>query len=144
MEIVLLLVALLSTTTMTLFSYLISASFRDLYKEPVLLEYVMSELKMKISYAKMEILGWALHYLIGLVFILAYIIPVWLGYYAINWITGILFGCIIGLLGVLSWKMLFKLTKKTPIAHPLIYYIQLFFAHIIFGLSTVAIYILVS
>jgi hypothetical protein len=141
METLLLLTAtFLATSAMTAFSYMVSESFRDLYKEPVLLEYVMSGLKLKLRNTQKAILGWCIHYLIGLLFVLGYFILMWLGYIEINWLSGLAFGIIIGIIGILGWKIMFGVSGRMPIVSPSLYYLQLFFAHIIFAFTTVAAY----
>jgi hypothetical protein len=141
METLLLLTAtFLATTAMTGFSYMVSESFRDLYKEPVLLEYVMSGLKIKLSKAQKAIASWCLHYFIGLLFVLGYFALMWMGYIEVNLLTGLAFGTIIGMVGIIGWKIMFSASGRLPIVSPSLYYIQLFFAHIIFALTTVGVY----
>lgn len=142
MELLLLfLAAFLSTTTMTLFSYAISASFRDLYKEPVLLQFVLSQLDIEMCSKTERIMGWLIHYFIGLVFVVGYLIPIELGWYQISWVSGLVFGILIGLTGIIGWKIMFWLSGHEPMSQPLIYYTQLLFAHIIFGITTAAVYL---
>lgn len=138
MDLLLLLIAtLLSTTAMTLFSYAVSAAFRDLYKEPVLLDYLMHRYRIRIGEREKTVAAWLLHYFLGLVFVIGYLIPLQLGYYRNSWVSGIVFGILIGLIGIVGWKIMFRLAGRTPIANPTLYYVQLFLAHIVFGLTTV-------
>ena len=141
MEIIILLTAtLFSTTTMTLFSYAMSKSFCDLYKEPVLLEYVLTGLDIDMGKNQKAITGWLIHYFIGLLFVIGYFIPIAEGWYMVTWSSGLVFGALIGFIGILGWKVMFRVSGKMPMANPSVYYLQLFFAHIIFGLTTVAVY----
>ena len=66
--------ALVGTTMMTIFSYLISVGFQKLYKEPVLLKYLL--LKAGASLTKKETAagGWILHYAIGILFAVLFIL----------------------------------------------------------------------
>ena len=63
---------LLATSAMTLFSYIISAGFRELYKEPVLLAFLMTSFDFKLSTRQKVIFAWCLHYLIGLLFVVSF------------------------------------------------------------------------
>ena len=62
---------LIATTAMTLFSYAISKTFHDQYKEPVLLSYVLDNIPTKNS-TFFDFTGWLIHYIIGFLFISIY------------------------------------------------------------------------
>ncbi|WP_394775634.1 hypothetical protein [Flavobacterium sp.] len=68
----LLIVSIAATSAMTLFSYAASASFRELYKEPVLLTFMLTKLNIEVQPKAKATLAWLLHYFIGLLFVLAY------------------------------------------------------------------------
>lgn len=135
-------ISVIATSAMTLFSYIISEKFKKLYKEPVLLEYLMTSFSFKLSEKQKAILSWLIHYLIGLIFAVVYYLPVWfsLGWYKITLTSGIIFGCIIGIIGIISWHIMFRLSPEHPPVNPKGYFLQLFFAHIIFGITTVGFY----
>ncbi|WP_281310189.1 hypothetical protein [Flavobacterium flavigenum] len=61
-----------ATSAMTLFSYAVSASFRELYKEPVLLTFLLKQLKINVSNKGKATLAWLLHYFIGFIFVYTY------------------------------------------------------------------------
>ncbi len=132
--------ALVGTTMMTIFSYLISVGFQKLYKEPVLLKYLL--LKSGASLTKKETAagGWILHYAIGIFFIATYHFLWKLDCIALTWLNGLFLGIASGIVGVLGWFIMFKISNfKSDIGFTG-YYIQLLFAHIIFALSAVAVY----
>lgn len=133
-----LITTLASTTTMTLFSYVVSASFKDLYKEPVLLQYVMDRLSIEPDKKYQAFIGWFLHYFIGLLFVTAYFILAWLDFYKITWLSGIIFGAIGGIIGIIGWAIMFRVSGRIPVIHPSAYFMQLFIAHLIFGLTSIA------
>ncbi|WP_228515158.1 MULTISPECIES: hypothetical protein [unclassified Flavobacterium] len=138
----LLIVSITATSTMTLFSYAVSKNFRELYKEPVLLSLVLSKLKLETAPKTENVLGWILHYIIGFLFVLAYhflwshnILPV-------SILSALLLGSISGIIGILGWMLIFKLSNHKPAIDFKGYYIQLFLAHVIFGLTATAVYAL--
>ena len=64
--------AFIGTTVMTAFSYLISASFKKLFSEPALINYVVSLSKIQLKPRLGSVLGWIVHYAIGTLFVIAY------------------------------------------------------------------------
>ena len=133
-----------ATSLMTLFSYAVSASARELYKEPVLLTYILSSLKIEVSAQIKTFLAWLLHYLIGLAFVLAYHY-LWLhDIIEMSWPAAFVLGAASGIIGILGWVFLFKIVPQKPNIDIKGYYVQLFFAHIIFGIAAFMIYKLFS
>ena len=132
--------SIVATSIMTLFSYVISASARKLYKEPVLLTYILTSLKIEISLQTKIILGWVVHYLIGLFFVLIYH---WLWLYnivAMSWSAAFILGILSGIIGILSWALLFAIVPKKVNIDFKGYYVQLFTVHIIFTVVAFIIY----
>lgn len=137
-----LLATIAATSAMTLFSYVISASFRELYKEPVLLTYLLNQLKIDVSVKLKANLAWLLHYFIGFIFVLIYHF-LWINnILQLSLLIAVLLGSISGIIGITGWMILFKLTDYKPSIDFKGYYIQLFFAHIIFGLVAALFYYL--
>jgi len=127
-------------TLMTAFSYLVSESFRKLFTEPVLLNYVIRRLEIPAKPSRDGILGWTIHYAIGLAFVLAY---EWFwGRNRINdgWPAALILGCISGVIGILGWMLIFRLPHKAPQVDFRSYYIQLFIAHIVFALTATGVH----
>lgn len=127
---------LAATSLMTAFSYLISKAFRELYKEPVLLQFLMTRFHFNLSLSVKTIAGWIIHYTIGLFFVIAWYIFWNLEVFEPTWLSGLIYGCIIGIIGIGGWVFLFMLADYKPRIDFKGYYLQLFFAHIIFGLTT--------
>ncbi|KAF2080150.1 hypothetical protein DMA14_16805 [Flavobacterium sharifuzzamanii] len=125
---------------MTLFSYAMSKKFRELYKEPVLLGYAIDRMKIKIAAEKAKILGWISHYAIGFLFVLGYHF-LWLDYPELLSPQGVLLlGAASGILGILSWMFIFEMTQYNPQIDVKGYYIQLFFAHMLFAITARVLY----
>lgn len=123
-----------ATSMMTLFSYVVSASARKLYKEPVLLTYLLTVLDIEVSQQLKIILAWILHYIIGLAFVVGYHF-LWI-YNIVEMSRPIAFllGAISGIIGILGWVGMFALSPKKPNIDFTGYYLQLFAAHVIFGI----------
>lgn len=136
----LIITAVAATTAMTLFSYTISASFRKLYKEPVLLTYILTQLKAELSPKVKTILAWLIHYSIGLIFVIIYHF-LWIHtILKLTFFNGLLLGMVSGIVGIISWMILFKIADYKPDIDFKGYYIQLFFAHVLFGITATLVY----
>ena len=129
-----------ATSAMTLFSYVISASFRELYKEPVLLTYLLTKFHVEVSTQTKTFLAWLLHYIIGLLFVIAYHFLWAYNIVEFSWRIALLFGAISGIIGILGWIILFEIVPQKPNIDFKGYYLQLFFAHVIFGLTAFWVY----
>jgi riboflavin transporter FmnP len=136
------LATLLGTTVMTLFSYIISEAFRKLFKEPVLLNILIDRAGIaEIHDSRKNIIGWVLHFLVGLLFVIIYDrIWAWTTLEP-SWTTGLIFGAVSGLVGIGAWMTMFAIHPREPRIHFKEYYLQLFFAHILFGLGATAVYL---
>ncbi|WP_264537446.1 hypothetical protein [Flavobacterium sp. N1736] len=129
-----------ATSLMTLFSYAVSASTRELYKEPVLLTYIFTKFHIEVSPKTKNILAWLLHYIIGLLFVIAYHYLWFYNIFEFSWRVAFLFGAISGIIGILGWIVLFEIVPQKPNIDFKGYYTQLFFAHVIFGLVAFFVY----
>lgn len=135
---------LAATSTMTLFSYLVSAAAREVYKEPLLLTYVLSFLHINVSPTTKSILAWALHYFIGLLFVIGYHILWTNGIMEISWSSTFILGACIGIIGIVGWMILFSIIPQKPNIDYKGYYIQLFIAHLIFSITTFLVYTFIN
>jgi len=129
-----------ATSVMTLFSYVVSASFRELYKEPVLLTYVLTKLRLEVSQKTKNILAWLIHYAIGFGFVIIYHYLWYNNIAEFSWRIALLFGALSGITGIIGWIILFKITPQNPNIDYKGYYLQLFIAHIFFGLTAFLVY----
>lgn len=136
----LLIVSIIATAAMTSFSCFMSKQFQELYKEPVLLSFVLSKLKMELSVKSEKILGWLLHFLIGFLFVLAYYVLWVKDILPISTLSALLLGAISGIIGITCWMFIFKMSNHQPHIDFKGYYLQLFFAHIIFAIIATAFY----
>jgi hypothetical protein len=126
--------AAIATTTMTLFSYIVSKKEKENFKEPKLLGDFVERtvpIHQKSSYP----LGWFMHYLTGIAF--AGIYRTLLNYKTIQpgMKDGAIYGFLAGGAGVLTWNTLFKTHPNPPQTDRKEFYAQLIVAHVIFGVT---------
>ena len=103
----------------------------------MLLKYILIKLNLNISDRLKEILAWLIHYAIGFVFVLSYYF-LW-QYQVVEYsiINGFILGAISGIIGIIGWIIMLKLSGFNKKAEDEGYYIQLFIAHIIFGIAAI-------
>ncbi|WP_348822218.1 hypothetical protein [Flavobacterium aestuarii] len=135
-----LIVSIAATSAMTLFRYAISTKHSEIYKEPVLLTYLFSQLKSGLSIGSKKTLGWLMHFSIGFIFVLTYHLLWRYKILDFSVISSILLGFISGITGVLSMAIIFKIIKYTLTIDFKSYYIKTFIAYLIFTLYAAAVY----
>ncbi|MCV2483608.1 hypothetical protein OD917_01635 [Flavobacterium sp. SH_e] len=136
----LLLISIGATSAMTWFSYAMSKSFRELYKEPVLLSFALKKTNISLSEESQNTWGWLIHYIIGFLFVMGYHVLWVKNILPISPLSALILGVISGVIGILSWVIIFKMANHQPPIDFKGYYIQLFFAHIIFAATATALY----
>lgn len=126
--------ALVGTSFMTAFSYVISESRKKQFREPELLNKLVRRLPISgISPTKKGATGWVLHYVVGFMFN-AFFDRIWQkSILKINTKSGLTLGAIFGLFGILIWKLTFKFHPNPPNINLKEFFYQLFIAHLIFG-----------
>lgn len=126
-----------ATNIMTTYSYLVSISFKKLFREPVFLNFVLEGAGISPKGKWKKFSAWLAHYLIGFAFVLIYE-AIW-RYTDIKFgfVSGICFGIVSGLVGVSSWRLCYRLPDGKPHVPSKEYAIQLFFGHVIFAVAVV-------
>lgn len=132
--------SIFGTIIMTAFSYFISERFNELFKEPVLLNLVVASFKIELEPKRKSYFGWFVHFLIGVIFVIAYHLIWKYSDFDPTWFCGLIFGIISGFIGIVSWHFMFKMGENPPKIKFKEYYLQLFIAHILFALTVVAVY----
>jgi len=130
---------------MTLFSVIWGKTTNNLFSEPHLLAQIINKVySKKIPFRKALLMGWILHFIIGFIF---------LGLYEFLWfvfslekliLMSIPFGLLSGFIGVLGWKILYKIVDYDTRFSHLHYYIHLIFAHVVFSVTAVLVHIKVE
>jgi len=129
----------MATTLMTLFSYMVALLVAQPFKEPFLLAVLLNKFKVTDNTTN-RVIGWILHYVLGLLFVLFFEVLLQMKWLSISWSSALIYGVVIGILGILGWKILFHVTNKKPKMNYTGYYTQLFIAHVIFAFTMVACY----
>lgn len=126
-----------ATNIMTTYSYLVSISFKELFREPIMLNFILDGAGINLKGRFKKFSAWLAHYLIGLAFVLIYE-AVW-RYTNIEFgfTSGICFGIISGLIGVSAWRLCYRLPDGKRHVPSKEYAIQLFFGHVIFAVAVV-------
>ena len=125
-----------ATSCMTGFSYLFSTLLNENFKEPVLL----TDLLGKVFNVELPIwVGWVVHYLTGILFLLLVMAAYSFTNVSISVQWGIIYGCILGGIGIFMWKALYKLANTDPPTHTRLFHLQLIIAHIFFGMAAIGV-----
>ncbi len=126
--------ALVGTSAMTLFSYLISNKKNKNFREPQVLGQLISRLPVSVSKESAQVAGWGIHYAIGTLFVVCYI-ELWHQTKVKPSLTsGTLLGAGSGLIGVGGWKLMFESHPHPPAKNLKPYFGHLILAHIVFGI----------
>ena len=119
-----------ATSAMTLFSYVVANLTGQQFREPVLLNHFFNH-KQQRPAAR----GWLLHYLVGIVFAVAYQL-LWKRFLRLPPTPdGLSYGALCGLIGILGWRITFATHPRHPLTNRQGYLAHLFVAHLIFGLT---------
>lgn len=139
-------VAYVAIALMTIFSYVYSGLRKKKFKEPALLNELAARLRWipahTISYHP---IGWLIHYIVGVLFIVAYEIVLQHTDVDLNFYSLVVAGAIFGVVGIAGWTITLRIHPSPPPEIILSeYYLQLFVAHIIFGIGAAAGYYFLS
>lgn len=124
-----------ATSTMTLYSYLVSMGKDENFKEPELLAELSEDfLARPVKHLALP-LGWLTHYEVGMGLALAL-----QAYWQKNntkqsVLNGLLAGAVAGIGGILAWKLAFRLHPRQPVIPYERFYGQLLLAHMIYGVT---------
>lgn len=130
--------SILATLAMTAFSYLFSYMVKGNHKEPQLLNYLLDKLPNNNSaICREHVYGWLIHFSIGFLFVAAFELLRFYFNISLSLVIGTIFGFIAGLIGISGWSIFFALHPNPPKNNKLLYFTQLIFAHIIFGITMV-------
>lgn len=129
--------AVVGTSFMTLYSYIIAKKEKKKFLEPQLLNELIdnSETLPDVEGSKTHPAGWAAHYGVGLLFIAAYYILWKRSLHAPGIAKGLAIGAASGVLAIVSWEIMFTASDNPPQTDRYGYYKQLFVAHLIFSVA---------
>ena len=131
------LTAFFATSLMTVFSYSYSAIRKKQYREPDLLNILLSRLYFGKTFTITHSSpGWIIHYFIGLLFIVAYFLLWNVLEIEPSLLNCFILGALSGVLGIVGWGIVFRLHPYPPTINYREFYLQLLIAHIVFGIGT--------
>lgn len=126
------------TTAMTVYSYFLSGKENRQFKEPVLLNELLSNSFYAGTFSKTSAAGWFLHYSIGSLFATGSHF-IWKSTSVKpSLISGSLLGFIYGIIGIAGWHLVFLFHSNPPSIDLKKYYLHLLTAHVVYGLGTTA------
>ena len=134
-----------ATTLMTVFSHVVGRLRSRQFTEPVLLNRLLLGYGVSEEYRSgKNPLGWIIHYVVGLMFLLAYHF-IWSGMrFDPTFSTSLILGCCSGVIAIIGWSILFKIKSVPPDIRLDEYYTQLFLAHVIFAVVATGVFRLVT
>ncbi|MGE5943964.1 MAG: hypothetical protein ACM31G_06455 [Flavobacteriales bacterium] len=136
--------AIVGTTAMTLFSYIVSESKNKNFREPEVLGQLVERLPNKISNKSAQITGWGTHYAIGILFMLIYTKLLEQTKAKTSLTSGTLLSITSGLTGIMGWKGMFEGHPNPPSKNLKSFFGHLMLAHIVFGIFSASSYKLMN
>ncbi len=132
---------IIAVICMTLSSALWSRVSGNQFREPTLLSKLMqNHPHINASKQNTYVWGWLIHFILGIVFLVIYEILWQITNVPRTFMWSLIFGSFLGLLGVLGWKILFKMSKPSSQFNYQQYYIHIFFAHIVFSVNALLVF----
>ena len=132
-----------ATSLMTAFSYLMANLKKSQFREPELLNMLLSRARStSLKLPKNHPTGWVIHYTIGWLFVLIFHLLWQYTKLEVSLSSGGGLGFVAGIFGIGGWIVFFKLNAYPPQINFKDFYIQLWVAHVIFGLTAAAVYLL--
>jgi hypothetical protein len=139
-----LLAGAIGTTFMTVFSYILSKKRKRNFSEPKLLQALLQSSGPASTTLSAKVAAWALHYITGIAFTTTYAFTLKLLKTNPSLLKAFVFGILAGGVSIVVWKMLFSFNHKYAKLKDDEYFLQLFIAHIVFGLMTSQFYALLD
>lgn len=127
--------ALIGTSAMTLFSYLISRKKNKDFREPALLGKMVYRSVPEIQKPLAEVAGWVLHFSAGLIFTTIYTEFLKRKILKPDLPDAVVLGFVNGVAAVVIWKATFSLHPDPPQIQFGDFYKHLILAHVVFSTS---------
>lgn len=129
----------IAVVLMTLFSYVVGVLRKKQFSQPVLLNELLQRLKVfsSITYYRNSA-GWLIHYAVGLSFVICYHLLWSHKVLAPTLSNGAILGAVSGIIGVAGWHLILSIHPNPPNIDLKEYYLLLFVAHVIFGITATA------
>ena len=130
----LIILSIIATLIMTGFSYLVSLISKQQFREPELLNQLVTTSLIPLKPYPKNFVGWIIHLVIGYLLALGLLY----GWKVLNMsflFYGTMGGLILGIVGIIGWNIMLKVNPNPPQIARKQFYSHLIFAHIIFSLS---------
>ncbi|RAV28632.1 hypothetical protein [Sinomicrobium soli] len=138
----LILTGIVSTSVMTLFSYVYARLRFSVFKEPELLNILIrNSSKIPFTPGRNSALGWVLHYTIGMIFVWIFDLLLQAGLITFSMAISVVYGISIGVIGVFAWLLMFALSNNPPRIRYGEFFVHLLLAHLLFAVSMGLIYL---
>lgn len=132
--------AVVGTSAMTLFSYLVSESKHKNFREPEVLGQLIDRLPQSSSKLSAQIAGWAAHYAVGYLFERVYTALWERKKIKPSLASGALLGAVSGLAGIVGWKGTFEAHPNPQAKNLNPFFGHLLLAHVVFGVASALTY----
>ncbi len=130
------LAGILGTFLMTGFSYFIARVKDQQFKEPKLLNMILRRSTYdKVNPSNNSIIGWVVHFSIGIILMTLFYIVHFTFSFNINIISILLYGIFAGILSILSWHLMFIISPNSENILLREFYIQILVAHVLFAMG---------
>ncbi len=132
-----------ATSLMTAFSYLMANLKKNQFREPELLNILLSRARStSLKIPKNHPTGWLIHYIIGCLFVLIFHLLWKFTEIPVSLWSGAGLGFVAGIFGISGWVVFFNTNANPPRIDFRNFYIQLLVAHVLFGITAAAVYLL--
>ena len=132
---------IVATSLMTAFSYLVAALRKSQFREPELLNILLSRSKkFPKNPGKKNVIGWVIHYFIGWIFVFVMALLFTFTEQEPTLGVGAFLGFIAGIIGISGWRIFFFFSNDPPEIEFDLFYFQLIIAHIIFGFGAALVF----
>ncbi|MCP9198868.1 hypothetical protein MKO06_03050 [Gramella sp. GC03-9] len=137
MELILVIIAgITGTVLMTGFSLLLSRLRSKQFREPRLLNIILRRSTHEpMNPSNDSILGWVVHFSIGVILMTLFYMFHIIFLFSISSLSIIIFGLITGGLAIISWQLMFYISRRPPEIDFREFYVQIFIAHLIFAMG---------
>ncbi|MUP44709.1 hypothetical protein E0K83_02990 [Gramella sp. BOM4] len=126
------------TVLMTVFSYLLSRIRTSKFREHQLLNIILRRASVEpMNPSNDSLIGWVVHFSIGIILMTIFYMVHLIFSFPVSFISIFLFGLITGGMAVLSWHLMFYISRIPAEFKFRKFYVQIFIAHLIFALGAI-------
>jgi len=128
-------VGIVATSFMTFYSYVLAQIKDEHFTEPLILSELLHRLLPTIEKRYSLIVGWHMHYFVGLLFAAIYIYLWYNRGIRPSYKNGLILGGVSGAIAIAVWRAVLRMHPNPPNIKLHRYFGQLFIAHLVFGVA---------